>query len=174
MESAAPFNADEVFPVVYDQLRVLAGRYLSRERHSHPWQPSDLVHEAWFRLRAQRRVDSSACPHVVALGALAMRRLLADHGRCRKRLKRGGADKATVCARYAPYDSATVSAEDALAIAAALKRLAEVQPRRAFIVEMRVFSGLTVGEVADALGISKRRVEAEWTRARSWLSRELA
>jgi hypothetical protein len=94
MESAAPVHTDEMFPVVYDQLHGLARGYLSSESRSHAWQPTDLVHEAWFRLRAQRRVDSKASTHVVALGALAMRRLLTDQGRYRKRLKRRGAEAA--------------------------------------------------------------------------------
>ena len=96
-ESATQRGGNDLFAVVYDELRSLARRYLSRERRNHTLQPTALVHEAWFRLRQERRVDWNGRTHVLAVGAQAMRRLLIDHGRGQKRLKRGrGAPRSTL------------------------------------------------------------------------------
>lgn len=165
--------SDDVFPVVYDNLRALARRYLSRERRDHTWQPTALVHEAWFRLREQRRVSWNGPTHVVAVGALAMRRLLMDHGRGRKREKRCGRDRVTLHHDHI-HDRPRVCREDALALRILLKRLAALDSRQASIVEMRFFDGLTVEEVAQALGVSERTVEGEWTHARAWLRQQLS
>ena len=174
-ESASLSVGPELFLVVYDELRSLARRYLARERRNHTLQPTALVHEAWFKLRRERRVDWNGRTHVLAVGAQAMRRLLADHGRGRKRVKRGGGQAPTTLHDWldAGHDS-QVSVEDALALHDALTRLATVDARQASIVEMRYFGGLTVPEVADALGVSVRTVEGEWTHARAWLHRALS
>lgn len=161
--------------VVYDELRALARRYLSRERRNHTLQATALVHEAWFKLRRERRVEWNGRTHVLAVGAQAMRRLIVDHGRGRKRVKRGGGEApSTLHDWLAVADDRAVSVDDALALDGALQRLAEIDSRQASIVEMRYFGGLTVPEVADALGVSVRTVEGEWTHARAWLHRHLS
>mgnify|MGYP001324584111 FL=1 len=175
VETAKSLPGLDLFAVVYDELRVLARRYLSRERPNHTLQPTALVHEAWFRLRKERRVDWNGRTHVLAVGAQAMRRLLIDHGRGQKRMKRGGgAAKSTLHDWLNVAEAVPVSVEDALALDAALTRLAELDPRQASVVEMRFFGGLTVPEVAEALHVSVRTVESEWTHARAWLERELS
>lgn len=168
-------RASELFPVVYEELRKVARRYLARERRNHTLQPTALVHEAWLRLRNERRVDWNGRTHVLAIGAQAMRRLLVDHGRGRKRVKRGGRDlRVTLHDWLRAVDDQPVSVEDAVALDDALTRLAQVDARQATIVELRYFGGLTVSEVADALGVSTRTIEGEWTHARAWLRRELS
>ncbi len=160
---------------MYGELRALARRYLARERRNHTLQPTALVHEAWFRLREQRRVAWNGRTHVLAVGAQAMRRLLVDHGRGRRRVKRGGREARTTLHDWlVAEDQPPISVDDALALDEALTRLAAIDPRQAAIVEMRFFGGLTVPEVATALGVSARTVEGEWTHARAWLRQQLA
>lgn len=165
----------ELFAQVYEELKRVARRYLSRERAGHTLQPTALVHEVWMRLQHQDRAAWQRRTHVVALGAQAMRRILVDHGRGRKRVKRGGhAPRVTLHEWLDAAHDRAVSIDDALAIDEALTHLAAIDPRQAQIVEMRFFGGLTVPEVAEALGVSARTVEGEWTHARAWLRRELS
>lgn len=173
--SVNPELASELFPAVYDELRKLARRYLAQEWRNHTLQPTALVHEAWLRLRNERRVDWNGRTHVLAIGAQAMRRLLIDHGRGRKRVKRGGHDvRVTLHDWLGAVEHRPVSLEEALALDGALTRLAELDQRQATIVELRFFGGLTVPEVAEALGVSTRTIEGEWTHARAWLRHELS
>ena len=153
----------------------MARSYLGRERAEHTLQPTALVNEAWLRLRDQRRVDWQGRTHVLAVGAQAMRRVLIDHGRGRRRQKRGGGEgHVTLHTWLNAVNDQPVDVEDALALDAALTKLATVDERQASIVEMRYFGGMTVPEVAEALGVSVRTVEGEWTHAKAWLKRELA
>jgi RNA polymerase sigma-70 factor (ECF subfamily) len=164
----------QLFPLVYEQLRKVARGYLGRERAQHTLQPTALVNEAWLRLRDQRRVAWQGRTHVLAVGAQAMRRVLIDQGRGHRRQKRGGGEaNVTLHDWLDAADARPVLVEDALALDDALTKLAQVDERQATIVEMRFFGGLTVPEVAEALGVSVRTVEGEWTHARAWLKREL-
>lgn len=170
----APKHASELFPVVYDELRALARRYLARERRHHTLQPTALVHEAWLKLRKERRVDWNGRTHVLAVGAQAMRRLLIDHGRGRRRVKRGGGDQPSTLHDWLDVaGEQPISVEDLLTLSRVLTRLAEVDPRQATVVELRFFGGLSVPEVADALGLSARTVAGEWAHARAWLRQQL-
>ena len=165
----------ELFPVVYGELRKVARHYLGQERQKHTLQPTALVHEAWLRLRDQRRVDWNGRTHVLAVGAQAMRRVLIDHGRRHRRVKRGGGESAVTLHEW--LDAAAeqpLDVEDAMALDAAMTKLMAIDERQARIVEMRYFGGLTVPEVAELLGVSARTVEGEWTHARAWLRRELS
>ena len=120
-------------------------------------------------------MDWNGRTHVLAIGAQAMRRLLVDHGRSRKRVKRGGRDvHETLHDWLVAAEDQPVSVEEALTLDDALTHLAEVDARQATIVELRYFGGLTVPEIADALGVSTRTIESEWTHARAWLRRELS
>lgn len=177
MKKPAPVAKSEPdsLGIVYDELKVLARRYLARERRGHTLQPTALVHEAWVRLRNQRRVSWNGRTHVLAMGAQAMRRLLVDHGRRRRRLKRGGGEQSTTLREWVnAHGRSPIAIEDALALDAALKKLADLDERQARIVEMRFFGGLSAAETAAALGVSLRTVEGDWTHARAWLRRELA
>src|SRR3954469_14318774 len=168
-------EAAELFPVIYGELRRVAGRYLSRERRNHTLQPTALVHEAWLKLQNERRVQVQGRTHGLALAAQAMRRLLVDHGRHQKRQKRGGG--AAPIALDDLVKAATTGAvpvEDLLTLEAALTRLEAVDPRAAQVVSLRFFSGLSAPEVATHLGVSLRTVEADWTHARAWLKREMS
>ena len=152
--------ASQLFPLVYGELRKVARNYLGRERAEHTLQPTALVNEAWLRLRDQRRVDWQGRTHVLAVGAQAMRRVLIDHGRGRRRQKRGGGEAhVTLHTWLNAVNDQPVEVEDALALDAALTKLATVDERQASIVEMRYFGGMTVPEVAEALGVSVRTVE---------------
>jgi RNA polymerase sigma factor (TIGR02999 family) len=162
---------DVLLPAMYEELRSLARRYLSREGGEHTLQPTALVHEAWMRLIDQHSVDWKGRTHFFALGAQAMRRVLVDHARGRLRKKRGG-DRTRVMLR----EDVALSREhdaDVLAVDEALEKLSRIDPRQASIVELRFFAGLDMAEVAEALGVSKRTVEADWTAVKAWLRREL-
>ncbi|HEV3006263.1 MAG TPA: ECF-type sigma factor [Pirellulales bacterium] len=163
---------DDLVPLVYAELRRLAANYLRHEPPGHTLQPTALVHEAFLKLAAQNRVDWQGRTHVLAIGAQAMRRILVDHAKRKGRTKRGGR------MRRIALDEANVLSpqrdEDLLTVDEALERLAEVDERQAAIVELRFFGGLSVEEVAETLGLSKRTVEHEWTMIRAWLRRELS
>lgn len=157
---------------VYDQLRGLAGSMLRQEVPGHTLQPTALVNEAYMKLVDQTRVDWQGRTHFFAVGAKMMRRILVDHARTKKRVKRGGGIH-----RVCLSDDVQVSKnndEDVLAIEEALEKLAEQDSRQAQIVELRFFGGLTVAEVAQVLNVSKRTIESEWTILRAWLRRELS
>jgi len=157
---------------VYDDLRVLAARHLSRESPDHILQPTALVHEVFMKLVDQSKVDWQGRTHFLAVSSEAMRRILVDHARHRLRLKRGGGQlriPLDESLQLSPHSDA-----DVLAVDEAISRLGELDPRQAKIIEMRFFGGMTVAEVASALGVSKRTVEAEWTMIRAWMRRELS
>jgi RNA polymerase sigma-70 factor, ECF subfamily len=163
--------ADQLLPLVYDELRALAASFLSRENRNHSLQPTTLVSEAYLKLIDQRETDWRSKSHFFAIGARIMRRILVDRARHNHRLKRGG--KAI---RIELHDDVALSPqreEDILAVDEALEKLAQLDERQASMVEMRFFGGLTVEEVAEALGVSKRTVENDWTMVRAWLRKEL-
>lgn len=169
---AAP---EELLPLVYDELRALARRYMGWERPGHSLQPTALVHEAYLRLVDNSQVNWRGRTHFLAVSANVMRRLLIDHARGRGRLKRGGdLCRVTLTDWRQKGEDAGLRPEELLDLDAALERLARVDEREAQVVEMRFFGGLTVAEAAEVLGVSKRTVEQDWTHARAWLQRELA
>ena len=163
---------NELIPILYDELRAIAAYHMRRERAEHTLQPTALVNEAYFRLVDQTRADWGGRSHFLAVASQAMRRLLIDHARGRRRDKRGGelhrVDFEEALERAATFDA------DVLAVHEALERLARLDERQAKVVELRYFGGLSVDEAAAALGLSKRTVEAEWTHAKAWLLRELS
>jgi len=164
---------EQMLPLVYDELRRLAAAYLRRERPGHTLQPTALVHEAYVRLIDQRRVDWSNRAQFVGLAAVMMRRVLVNHARDRLAWKRGGG------AEHVPL---TVAGEhiggppeiDFLDLHDALEKLAERDARKSQIVELKFFGGLTMEEIADAVGVSRATVEREWTFARAWLYAEVS
>jgi RNA polymerase sigma factor (TIGR02999 family) len=168
-------DAAELFPMMYGELRRVAGRYLSKERRAHTLQPTALVHEAWLKLQHDRNVHLQGRTHGLALAAQAMRRLLVDHGRHQKRDKRGGGvhpvalDDLIKAAKTNP-----VPVEELLTLEAALARLEAEDARAAQVVALRFFAGMSTAEVAEHLEVSVRTVEADWTFARAWLKRELS
>jgi len=170
-----PDPAQELFPLMYGELRRVAGRYLGRERVNHTLQPTALVNEAWLRMQKERGLASKGRTQGLALAAQAMRRLLVDHGRHQKRQKRGGrAPHVELDELLQAAKTSAVPVEDLLALESALTRLEEIDPRGAEVVSLRFFSGLSVPEVAEHMGVSTRTVENDWTHARAWLKRALA
>lgn len=164
--------AETLMPLVYDRLRYLAQKLLGHESPGHTLQPTALVNEAFIRMVGQKQVDWQGKTHFFAIGAKMMRRILVDHARRKLSKKRGGGMH-----RIELADDLCVSNrnnEDILAIEQALEKLSKLDPRQAQIVELRFYGGLTVEEVAEVLGVSKRTVESDWTMLRAWLRRELS
>jgi RNA polymerase sigma factor (TIGR02999 family) len=162
---------DSLIPLVYEELRVLARHYLRGERPDHTLQSTALVHEAFVRLAGQNPPDWKSRAHFFGVAARLMRQILVDHARDHKAAKRGG-DSLTI----------TISEElvggksediDLLALDAALNSLAEVNPQQGRIVELRYFSGLTIEDTSEVLGVSPATVKRSWTAARAWLYREM-
>jgi RNA polymerase sigma factor (TIGR02999 family) len=171
IQSGDHASFEQLLPIVYDELREIAARQMQGEAKGNSLQPTALVHEAYLKLVDQTGVDWRGRTHFVAVAAQAMRRILVDHARHRRALKRGGAqERITLDERLA---AEWESDEDLLTLEAALEELSELDPRQARIVELRFFGGLQVAEVAEALGMSKRSVEREWTMIRAWLRRAL-
>jgi RNA polymerase sigma factor (TIGR02999 family) len=164
--------SERLMPLVYDELRALAGSYMQRENAGHILQPTALVHEAFLKLVDQSRVDWKGRTHFYAVGAQIMRRILVDHARSKSRQKRGG-DRQQISLDEGLVLSIS-RGEDLLALDEALDKLSNLDERQAKIVELRFFGGLTVEEVAEVLGVSKRTIENEWTMVRAWLRRELS
>lgn len=175
MPTNRPAPPADLFPLMYGELRRLARRYLGRERVNHTLQPTALVNEAWLKLQHERGAEWQGRTHGLALAAQAMRRLLIDHGRHQKRQKRGGGLAYVSLDELIKAGSAgAVPVEHLLALETALTRLEAIDPRGAQIVVLRFYSGLSVPDVAEHMGLSARSVERMWTHARAWLSRELS
>jgi RNA polymerase sigma factor (TIGR02999 family) len=170
-----PATAEKLFSVVYDELRRLARGYMSREPAGHTLQPTALVHEAYLKLVDQTRADWKGKTHFFAVGARVMRRLLVDHARERGAAKRGaGWKRVTLSGAIGSDPGRGVAPERLLDLNAALERLAELDEREARVVTLRYFGGLTVEQVAEVLGVSRRTVDNDWRHAQAWLRHELS
>ena len=162
---------DELYPLVYDELHRLARRYMSRERKGHTLQTTALINEAYVRLVDQRNVHWANRSHFFAISAQIMRRILIDHARRHAYAKRGGGAQ-----QVSLDETATVALGDLsefLRLDEALKSLAELDPRRSQVVELKYFGGLNNDEIAGVLKISKNTVIRDWNMARAWLYRQL-
>ncbi|HSB10446.1 MAG TPA: sigma-70 family RNA polymerase sigma factor [Blastocatellia bacterium] len=162
---------DKLIPLVHDELRRLAGRYMRRESQGHTLQTSALVNEAYLRLVDQKSVQWQNRAHFFGVAAQLMRRILVDHARSRLRAKRGGG------AQMVSFVEPAVMSEevaDVIALNAALTELEELDPRKSRIVEMKFFGGLTTEEVAEVLKVTPRTVEREWRKAKAWLHRAIS
>ncbi|MFN8573038.1 MAG: sigma-70 family RNA polymerase sigma factor [Gemmatimonadaceae bacterium] len=158
---------DQMLPLVYEELHRLARGYLGRERPDHTLQPTALVHEAYLRLINQREVDWRNRAQFLGLAASMMRRILVNHARDRSAAKRPDVrDRVSLSLVEAGSDAPDV---DIIALEDALARLAELDARKARVVELRFFGGLTMNEVAEVLEVSLATVEREWSFARAWL-----
>jgi RNA polymerase sigma factor (TIGR02999 family) len=164
-------SEQQLFEILYEELKRMAGGLLRDERSSHTLQPTALVHEAWLRLIDAREAGSGGRGRFLALAARAMRQILVEHARARRRLKRGGEWRRVDLVT----EVADAGAEDEiLTVDSELEVLAGLSERQAHIVEMRYFTGLPLEEVAEALGLSTRSVEREWRFARAWLADRIA
>ena len=164
----------DLMPLVYDELRRIAARYISRERPGQTLQATALVNEAFVRLAAERPREFQNRTHFLAIAALSMRQILVQRARARNAAKRGGAPKRiTLDDSNLPASEAGPGDIDVLALDEALTRLAALDPEQARIVELRYFGGLTVEETAAAMESSPATVKRHWAMARAWLKREL-
>jgi len=162
-------------PLVYDELRRVAARYVSRERPGQTLQATALVNEAFVRLSAERTRQFQNRTHFLAIAALSMRQILVQRARARNAAKRGASPRRTTLDDHAMAQAGPEQpdAVDLLALDTALTELAALDPEQARIVELRYFGGLTVEETADAVGVSPATVKRQWTVARAWLKRAL-
>jgi len=162
---------DRLLPLVEDELHRLAHRCMNRERAGHTLQTTALVNEAYLRLVDQREVRWQNRAHFFAIAAQMMRRILIDHARKQAYAKRGGGAHKVSLTEVAVL--ADERAEELVALDEALNDLAKVDERKARVVELRYFGGLTVEEIAEVLKVSTDTVTREWRRARAWLHREI-
>jgi RNA polymerase sigma factor (TIGR02999 family) len=166
-----PKAAEELLPLVYDELRKLAAYKMANEAPGQTLQPTALVHEAWLRLGGDQQPAWQNRAHFIAAAAEAMRRILTDRARSKHRLRRGG-DWQRV-----DLEEVTVALEDSddtvLAVHEALDRLTARDPLKAQIVKLRYFVGMNHREIATALGLAEPTVRRHWAYARSWLYAEL-
>jgi RNA polymerase sigma-70 factor, ECF subfamily len=162
---------EELAPIVYDELRRLARRYMRRERPGHSLQTTALVNEAYLRLVDYERMKWQDRAHFFAVSAQVMRRILVEHAR-RQNLKRGGG------VVHIPLEEAAIvggaQAADLVALDDAMNSLARLDARKAQVVEMRFFGGLSVEETAEVLKVSSVTVKRDWSTAKLWLYREIA
>lgn len=159
----------QLLPQVYGELRRLAQRQLRGQRDAQTLQPTALVHEAWLRLVDQRVASIEDRGHFHGLCARLMRQILVDRARRRNAQRRGGGRQQPLQTAFEPAAEPAVGAVDVLALDEALQQLAALDERKARVVELRVFAGLDVKEVAQLLSVSDRTVEADWFFARAWL-----
>ena len=163
---------DELFPILYDELRRKAHAHLRRERAGHTLQTTGLINETYIRLREQRNFEWESRDHFFAICAILMRRILVDYAKTKHRVKRGG------YAEHLTIDGLPLADErrtdvDVVALDDALNRLAKLDPPQARIVELRYFGGFTIEETASVLGVSDSTVKREWRVAKAWLRHEL-
>src|SRR5437667_5979699 len=162
---------DELMPLVYRELHRLAHQYMKRENPGHTLQTSALVNEAFVKLVDQRDVQWQNRAHFFGVAAQLMRRILVDYARSRQYLKRGGG------ARHVSFEEAAIvsqeRATDVVALDDALTTLAAVDTRKAQIVELRFFAGLSIEETAEVLAVSPGTVMRDWTLAKAWLRKEM-
>jgi RNA polymerase sigma-70 factor (ECF subfamily) len=162
---------DALIPIVYEELRRQASRYLRRERPGHTLQTTALINEAYLRLVDQKSMRWQNRAQFFGIAAQLMRRILVDHARAKQRAKRGGSD-----VRVSLTDATSITKDpdlDLVELDEALTRLAEIDPQQSKIVELRFFSGLNVEETAAALNISAATVKRDWSIAKAWLHREI-
>jgi len=164
---------EALFLQVYDELRAVAAAYLRRERADHTLQPTALVHEAYLRAVDQAVAGLEDRRHFFAIAARVMRQVLIDHARKKGAARRGG-DRMQITLQEDSTPQEGPAAVDLLALDDALEALLELDERKGRVVELRYFAGLSLPEVADALGISLSTAESDWYMARAWLRGELS
>ena len=162
---------DELYPLVYDELHRLARRYMSRERKDHTLQTTALINEAYVRRVDQKNVNWANRSHFFAISAQIMRRILIDHARRHAYAKRGGGAQQVSLEEVAAI--APDQGRELVRLDEALKTLAERDPRRSQVVELRYFGGLNNEEIAGVLHVSENTVTRDWNMARAWLHQQL-
>jgi RNA polymerase sigma factor (TIGR02999 family) len=164
---------DELFPIVYQELRQLAAQRLSKEAPGQTLQATALVHEAYIRLVGAEEANWSGRGHFFAAAAEAMRRILIDIARRKKSLKQGGDRQRIDLDKAVPVPDDRTTADDLIALDEALERLSKKDKVKADLVKLRYFAGLTIEQSAEALNISATTAKRYWAFARAWLVREI-
>jgi RNA polymerase sigma factor (TIGR02999 family) len=168
---------DRLTPLIYDELRQLADRYMRHERAGHTLQATALANEAYLRLVEVKNFDWQDRGHFTAVSAQIMRRILVDAARTRASVKRGGEMERIDHSTAVDFDRLPAAGSDRAtelcALDDALNTLSQMDPRRAQVIELRFFGGLTVEQTAEVLSISPQSVMRDWKLARAWLAREL-
>lgn len=164
---------DELVPSLYEEMRRLARGRLRGERQDLTLSTTALVHEAYLKLRQQRKIDSEGRTQFLAVAGVTMRRILVDYARTRCRDKRGGGARPVPLDDVEPFLTDS-EAEEVIALDEALERLAQINPRGAQVVTHRFFTGLSLEESAEVLGVSSKTVQRDWLTARAWLRKEIA
>ena len=172
LERGEKYSAEELLPLVYEELRSLARARMAREAPGHTMQATALVHEAYMRVVGDRDPGWNGRGHFFGAAARAMRRILVEQARRKARLKHGGGRERIELDDVEP--AIQPPADDVLAVDEAVKRLEARDPRKGRIVNLRYFAGLTAEETAQALGVSIGTIEREWRFIRTWLQVELA
>jgi len=165
--------AERLMPLVYEELRALAGGYFRQQRADHTLQPTALAHEAFVKLIDQTSARFNDRAHFFAVAATAMRQILTDHARRARAEKRGG-ERRQVNIEDVNAEAANRSQIDLLALDDALAKLERQDPRQHRVVELRFFGGLSMEEIAGVIGVSKATVELDWRAARAWLNLQLS
>jgi RNA polymerase sigma-70 factor, ECF subfamily len=165
-------SLDRVVTLLYDELRRLARQRLRDERSSHTLDTTALVHEAYLRLFHQQSIDAKTRAEFFAVASNTMRRVLVDYARARRRQKRGGGVAVLPLEEVEPFLTDR-AADEVLHLDEALERLRTLQPRAVQVVEMHFFGGLSLVEIAAALGLSEKTVQRDWQAARAWLRKEV-
>lgn len=160
---------EDLLPLIYDELRQLASRYLRRERRDHTLQPTALVHEAYMKLVDQTQVRWQNRAHFFGVAAQIMRRILVDHARRHTAEKRGGAAEVLPLEEEILVVASDEKGVELLALDEALENLAKIDPQKSKIVELRYFGGLSVEETAEVMGVSAITIKRQWRMAKAWL-----
>lgn len=163
---------DEMMPIVMDELKRIAARFLQREKAGHTLQTTALVNEAFLRLVSAKEVTWTNRTHFFAIAARLMRRILVDHARAHAGRRRGGDYQRISLAE--DQLAASGAPDELLALDDAMRRLEQIDNRKARVVELRVFAGLNAAEIGVALGVSRETVQRDWRFASTWLARELS
>ena len=162
---------EQLMPLVYDELRVMARQYIRRQPSGHTFQTTDLIHEAYLKLSGKNEQNWQSRDHFFGVAAKAMRHILVDHARSKNSQKRGGwQDRVTLSDNLRETKQ---TPEEIVALDEALNRLATLDDRKVRVVEMKFFAGLNIGEIAGVLKVSPETVKRDWSFAQTWLLREL-
>jgi len=162
---------EQLMPLVYDELRVMARQYIRRQPSGHTFQTTDLIHEAYLKLSGKNEQNWQSRDHFFGVAAKAMRHILVDHARSKNSQKRGGwQDRVTLSDNLRATKQ---TPEEIVALDEALNRLATLDDRKVRVVEMKFFAGLKIGEIAGVLKVSPETVKRDWSFAQTWLLREL-
>jgi RNA polymerase sigma factor (TIGR02999 family) len=165
-------GVSRLMSALYDDLRTLASKFLSRESSSHTFQPTDLVNESFLKLVDQTKVSWQGKTHFMAVSAQAMRRILVDHARTKHRKKRGGRDRLRLQLRE-DHAFSLECPDEIIFVDEILAKLDKLDPLHARILEFRLFGGMDMKEIGEVLGVCSRTVERHWAMVRAWFLREL-